>query len=204
MLLDRAAPILSKTKVISPQVFGHHTVLSFESLDWLFHPAFQSHRKCRSLNLAISVALCTQSLVTLKIKFAFMRPSDACPLSPSHLRVCCFCFYFVLFQEHLLLDFILWNFHSSEMIACWGRKDCKIYSLKSGCWCTFSSPSVYFLRVDRLLKRPRYHLTEKDWKLWKDYTLLGPLEKLTYVKGIRDDGWKKNNVLLSVFWIFKW
>ena len=67
MLLDRAAPILSKTKVISPQVFEDHTVFSFESLAWLFHPIFQSHRICCSLNLAISA---------LKIKFEFMRPSD--------------------------------------------------------------------------------------------------------------------------------
>lgn len=87
------------------------------------------------------------------------------------------------------------------MIACWGKQD-----LQSKVWVLahFLQPSVYVLRVHRLLKGPRYHSTEKDWKLWKDYTLLGPLEKLTYVKGIHDDGPKKNNVLLSVFWIFKW
>lgn len=39
MLLDRAAPILSKTKVISPQVFENPTVFSFEPFGYFTQPS---------------------------------------------------------------------------------------------------------------------------------------------------------------------
>jgi hypothetical protein len=40
MLLDRAAPILSKTKVMPFQVSAHYTVFTFDSPFWLFNWVF--------------------------------------------------------------------------------------------------------------------------------------------------------------------
>lgn len=120
-----------------------------------------------------------------------MKALDGMDSTTSHFLGC-----FCLFQEHLLLDFTLWYFHSSEMIAYQGRKASKIYSLSSVGAIVFLHSSFYFLIVPRLERGQQYNLTDTT-RNWKDYTLFGPLGKLTYSE--RNLWWlpEKINVLLS-------
>lgn len=122
-------------------------------------------------------------------------------------RVICVCVTFGFVSGTITVWFYATKFlHSSEMIACWEKKDCKIYSLKSGCWHLFSWPSVYFLRVHRLFKKkkktPRCYLSDKGWKLWKDCTLGLWNSWHTWKENMMIALKKNNNVLLSVFWVF--
>lgn len=75
---------------------------------------FESHRKW------IRVVMFTKSLQNLKISLGLLKFYVECATPQSHL---CVCVVSVLFQECLLLDFTLWNFHSSEIIACQVKKD---------------------------------------------------------------------------------
>lgn len=60
--------------------------------------------------------------------------------------VCVACFCFILGTLNA------WSY-SSAMIAYWRKKIQDLKFRKSGCWLSFSSPLVYFLRAHRLLKR---------------------------------------------------